>query len=457
MRALGTRAILLALALLATASPGFGTGEAQGDEETELFRLARGSRARSLTFGPEGSLWFTWVNPFSAAVSGLGRLTAQGEVVEYPLDDGVQDVIGGITVGADGNLWFANTGAGRIGRSTPSGEIAERALGGRSPRPTGIVRAADGALWLTEPTADRIVRVDRSGKITRLALPPGSRPTAIAASPDGTLWVSEAGVGRIARVAAGRVFQISVPRRHWTPGALAVTSDGSVWFGDREKPRIGRIDPGGGIGVFRIPGSGSIGPLAAGPGGGVWYARGWKIGWISSQGDPHLPGCVTPGCNLPVKALAVGPDGVPWFGTATLFSWFGGGETFHMLAEEPGLIGRYLPPTQVAVRSGPTTVRDGETSVDLWCDGGSTESRCQGTLTVSSLFRTRPGEGRWLPVAQSRFDLAPGTEERVPLELVQRGLEALSRNGNLEVKVSGYVEGGQGNVRRMRLYPSSGR
>jgi len=455
MRALGTRAILLALALLVTAPLGFGARQAQGDEETELFRLARGSRARSLTFGPEGSLWFTWVNPFSSAVSGLGRLTAQGEVVEYPLDDGVQGVIGGITVGAEGNLWFANTEAGRIGRSTPSGEIAERALGGRSPRPTGIVRAADGAFWLTEPTADRIVRVDRSGKVTRFALPPGSRPTAIAASPDGTLWVSEAGARRIARVTAGRVFQISVPRRHWTPGALAVASDGSVWFGDRKRPRIGRIDPGGGIGVFRVPGNWGIGPLAAGPGGGVWYAMTWKVGWISPQGEPHLPGCVTPGCNLPVKALAVGPDGVPWFGTATLFSWIGGGETFHMLAEEPGLIGRYFPPTQVSVRPNPTTVRNGQTTVGLWCDGGSTESRCQGILTATSLFRSRPGEGRWLTVAQSSFDLAPGTEAGISLEITQRGLETLARTGSLDVKVEGFVEGGQGGTRRMRLYPSS--
>ncbi len=457
MRSLGTRAILLASVLLAVGALNADVREAQGAEETELFGLARGTRARSIVAGPGGDLWFTWVNPFSSAAGGIGRLTAQGEVAEYPLDDGVRGAIGGIAVGADGYLWFANTAAGRIGRAAPSGEIAERALGGRPARPTGIVRGADGAIWFTEPTADRIGRIDSAGKITRIALPPGSRPTAIAASSDGTLWVSEAGAGRIARVTAGRVLQISVPRRHWTPGALAVSPDGSVWFGDRRGPRIARIDPGGGTSVFRVPGSGSIGPLAAGPGDGVWYARGWKIGWISPQGEPHLPGCVTPGCNLPVRALAVGPDGALWFATESLFSWFGGGGTFHALAEEPGVIGKYLPPTQVGIRPHPTTVRDGVTTVGLWCDGGSTESRCQGTLTAYSLFGSHAGERRWLTVAESRIDLAPGAEEGVSLEIGPRGLEALSRNDALEVKVSAFVEGGQGGIRRMTLHPSGSR
>jgi virginiamycin B lyase len=454
---LGTRTIFLASMLLATSLLGFSAREAGGDEQTELFKLARGTRARSIALGPEGSPWFTWVSPLGSADTGIGRVTGEGEVAEYPLDDGDRHVIGGIAAGANGNLWFANTGVGRIGRAAPSGEIAERTLGGRPARPTGIVRAADGAIWFTEPTADRIGRIDGAGKITRIPLPPGSRPTGIAAAPDGTLWVAEAGIGKVAQVTTGRIFQILAPRPHWTPGAVVVSSDGSVWFGDRSRPRIARIDPGDGINVFRVPGSGSIGPLAAGPGGGVWYAEAWNIGWISPQGEPHLPGCVTPGCNLPVRALAVGADSVPWFATETMYSALGGGGTQMMLAEEPGLIGRYFPPTQVAVRPGPTPMRDGETTVGLWCDGGSTESRCKGTLTAYSLFRSGPREGRWLTVAESPIDLAPGTEERVSLEIGQRGLEALSRNGALEVKMSGFVERGQGGMRRMTLYPSRGR
>jgi virginiamycin B lyase len=456
MPSLGTRTIFLTLMLLVTSLLGLSAREARGDEQTELFELARGARARALAFGPEGNLWFTWLNPFGSNDTGIGYLTAASEVVESPLGDG-DPPIGGIATGADGNLWFANTGAGRIGRAAPGGEIAERTLGSRGARPTGIARAADGAIWFTEPTADRIGRIDSTGKLTRIELPRDSRPTGLAADPDGTMWVTEAGAGKIARITGGRVLQIPAPRRNWTPGAVAVASDGSVWFGDRGRPRIARIDPAGGIGVFRVPGNGGIGPLAAGPGGGVWYAESWTIGWISPQGEPHLPGCVTPGCNLPVKALAVGPDGVPWFATATLYSALGGGGTQMFLAEEPGMIGRFFPPTQVAVRPHPTTVRDGETTVGLWCDGGSTESRCRGTLTAYSPFRSGPGERRWLTVAESRIDLAPGTEERIPLGIAQRGLGALSQTGSLEVKVSGFVEGGQGGIRRMRLYPSSGR
>src|SRR5207249_638468 len=47
---------------------------------------------------------------------------------------------GGITVGADGNLWFLEQGAGadRIGRITPAGAIMEFAVAAASSRLWGI-------------------------------------------------------------------------------------------------------------------------------------------------------------------------------------------------------------------------------------------------------------------------------------------------------------------------------
>ncbi len=65
----------------------------------------------------------------------------------------------GITTGADGKLWFAETAAYKIGRMTPAGVVTEFPLpattlpagsSGSPPGPTAITAGPDGALWFTE-------------------------------------------------------------------------------------------------------------------------------------------------------------------------------------------------------------------------------------------------------------------------------------------------------------------
>jgi len=66
----------------------------------------------------------------------------------------------GITKGSDGNFWFTENAAGRIGRMTPAGVFTEFALpavpppagspagtAGTTPHPTAITAGPDGALW----------------------------------------------------------------------------------------------------------------------------------------------------------------------------------------------------------------------------------------------------------------------------------------------------------------------
>lgn len=67
-----------------------------------------------------------------------------------------------ITAGPDGNLWFAESGADKIGRITPNGTITEFALSTSSSSPAGITAGPDGNLWFTE-TSGKIGRIT-SGK-----------------------------------------------------------------------------------------------------------------------------------------------------------------------------------------------------------------------------------------------------------------------------------------------------
>src|SRR5262249_58571456 len=73
-----------------------------------------------------------------------------------------------------------------------------------SARPEGITRGPDGNLWFAETLADRIGRITPAGVVTQFSLPFGSQPTEITAGPDGNLWFAEIGNRRICRVTPAR-------------------------------------------------------------------------------------------------------------------------------------------------------------------------------------------------------------------------------------------------------------
>src|SRR5436190_20192265 len=57
-----------------------------------------------------------------------------------------------IASGPDGNLWFTETSANKIGRITTGGIITEFVVPTRSSSPAGIVAGPDNNLWFVEGT-----------------------------------------------------------------------------------------------------------------------------------------------------------------------------------------------------------------------------------------------------------------------------------------------------------------
>jgi hypothetical protein len=111
----------------------------------------------------------------------------------------------GIVTGPDGNVWFAETSAGRIGRMTPAGVLTEFPLSGAYGLPLGIEVGPDGNLWFTESLGTEtcgIGRIALDGTLTEFPLPrPNLTPGYIALGPDNNLWFTEAGPNAIGRVA----------------------------------------------------------------------------------------------------------------------------------------------------------------------------------------------------------------------------------------------------------------
>jgi virginiamycin B lyase len=109
----------------------------------------------------------------------------------------------GITKGPDGNLWFAESNTGKIGRITPHGVVTEFqvALPGQGPR--WITAGPDGNIWFTESNA--IGRITTSGtdeSVFAAGFDPGAAPWQITSAPDGNLWFTDstdtaARIGRI--------------------------------------------------------------------------------------------------------------------------------------------------------------------------------------------------------------------------------------------------------------------
>jgi virginiamycin B lyase len=61
-----------------------------------------------------------------------------------------------MTTGPDGNLWFTEIGASKIGRITTSGSISEFVIPTASSGPFGITAGPDGNHWFTEELANKI-------------------------------------------------------------------------------------------------------------------------------------------------------------------------------------------------------------------------------------------------------------------------------------------------------------
>jgi streptogramin lyase len=258
------------------------------------------SQPLDIARGPDGNLWFT---EFSR--DGIGRITPAGVVTEFhngitstlPTGQGTHAKPAGIVAGPDGNLWFAESNASRIGRITPAGVVTEFSLGGNV-MPFGIARGPDGNLWFTEKLGQRIGRITPSGTVTEFSagLTTPADLSSIVAGPDGNLWFTEGQSNRIGRITPTGVItefssgitngvnQFTGLPNFPEPDGIAAGPNGNLWFTEFGADRVGRITPSGVVTEF---GAGigaaaqSIG-ITAGPDGNLWFAEyaGHRIGRV---------------------------------------------------------------------------------------------------------------------------------------------------------------------------------
>ena len=291
------------------------------------YPLPSGISTTEITAGPDGNLWFTdtgankvgMINPTTHAISEFSVPTA---------NSGLYD----ITAGPDGNLWFTEWKAGKVGMINPTTHaISEFPLpGGGNGDFRMITAGPDGNLWFGDAANEIGMINPTTHAISVFTLPSGdeAEPWGITAGSDGNVWFMETLVAHVGMINTSThvVTEFALPSvfvGHSLLWNITSGSDGNLWFTSYGNPYVGVINPTThAVSDFAIPTYYASG-ITSGPDGNLWFTQDpGEIGQINPTTD-----AIT---EYPVPAgggITAGPDGNLWFtagadiGVAALTTW----------------------------------------------------------------------------------------------------------------------------------------
>lgn len=207
-----------------------------------------------VTTGADGNMWFSyWCN------QSIGTMPTSGSPITPYSANLSSDYNPNLALGPDGNIWFTDAGAHKIGKITTAGTITEFSTPTANTKPWGITAGPDGAMWFTEcyggtgnGAIGRIPVTATSGSdIEEFSTGmTGHNPVDITTGPDGALWftywATAAVVGRITTAATPlttTITEYAIPGASATYNGWGITSgpDGAIWFSDNIDNVIGRI------------------------------------------------------------------------------------------------------------------------------------------------------------------------------------------------------------------------
>jgi virginiamycin B lyase len=261
--------------------------------------------------GPDGNMWFT-----ERTANKIGRIsgTNPGTIEEFDVAamSTAPDII---VVGPDNALWYTQAnGVGRMPPGNPAG-VQFFSLGMSGPR--GIAVGPDGNLWVADATNNNVVRLSTAGAPvgTPILLPMGFNARGITRGPDGNMWVGGFTSNSVARITTGATPALDpaagFPVPAGTPIDVIGGSDGNIWYAG-QGTTVGRVTPSGTATAFTSKGVDPFG-LTLGPDGAVWFAefQANAVGRVDAAGNTsHVTG-MTAGAGP--RYVATGPGNTVWF------------------------------------------------------------------------------------------------------------------------------------------------
>jgi streptogramin lyase len=312
MRRLGWSYLLPVLALMS-----LGLSPSLAAAAPTVTEFPTGSGPSGMTTGPDGNLWFV-----ESTANKIGRLTPAGTLTEFSAGLPANAGLFGITRGPDGNLWFTESNVGRVGYITPAGVITQFSSGiKKDGSPHGIATGADGRLWFAESVGNRIGRITTTGSVTEFGagIGAGSSPWGITAGPDGNLWFSERGKSRVGRITlSGVVTEFGLPSG--LPTGITSGPDGNIWIAESASPgHIARMTTGGTVTEFSAGLTVNGGPtdIVTGSDGNLYFTESSGSGAL---GQITPSGTITEyasGLSSAPSSISQGGDGNVWFSEST--------------------------------------------------------------------------------------------------------------------------------------------
>jgi streptogramin lyase len=264
-----------------------------------------------ITLGSDGALWFA-----ETGANQIGRIATSGAITEFPASGTPYS----IAAGPQNTIWFTQCGSNQVGQiATSGGTVYESHVPTSSAGLFNIASDPHGGFpWFTETLGNNVATLRESGfgfplvhesAVTTSA----ARPWGITGGPDGAMWFTEESGNNIGRFSGGAVTnEFPIPTAGSSPEQIASGPDGNLWFTEGSTQKIGRITTSGTITEFAIPTLTGLEGIAAGPDGAMYFAEigSQKIGRITTDGvvtEFDVPGGGNP------TIIVQGPDGAMWF------------------------------------------------------------------------------------------------------------------------------------------------
>jgi len=227
------------------------SASAYGEIVLEYHTPTPDSSPADLAFDAQGNLWFTELN-----ANRIGKLdptkaksmTSEG-ITEYELPHPNSKPYF-LTIAKNGLIWFTE-GANRIGRLDPEkGTFKEYDIPSPHSEPHEIIEAPDGSIWFLEFHNNKVGKLDpMTGKITEFPIGPGN-PHALALAGN-KIWYTQGGMfwvntffnklGSLDPI-TGEVEEIIIPPEKSVPHGLTVSPDGALWLTEMFASKLAKLD-----------------------------------------------------------------------------------------------------------------------------------------------------------------------------------------------------------------------
>ncbi len=201
------------------------------------------------TIAEDGTIWFSvrrWAEDVERT-DFLGRLLPEeGRFERYDLKGG--HIPEEMVVDGEGNVWFIDVNANRLGRFNPKDSSVEVfTIPTPNAYPRGLVMDDSGNIWFAEANSNRIARFSvRDRRFEEYEIPtPLFNPVAVSVDDEGRVWFAGLSANKIGVFYPERkVFnELIIPTPRGLPNSLAIDGDGIVWFVEYLGNKVGRFDP----------------------------------------------------------------------------------------------------------------------------------------------------------------------------------------------------------------------